>query len=134
METNRLRPRKTADERAEPSERSGGTILVVEPDRSRDLGVGIVGCEGRRGRELLLRGDAAGPLCRRRNPCTSSRCTAVVGRPNVGRNGGSPRGEFGWRRSAARTAEGVSGCTRFACLHAAGRLRRRAASRARARD
>ena len=111
MEANRLRMRKAAHERAEPAEGGAGPILVVEPDGSGDLGVGIVAARApprprtparpRRGRPLCLEAHAPDqqPLHRRGRRGRS-----------VGWNCGRPRGEFGWSRSPARTADGVSGC------------------------
>ena len=124
MEANRLRMRKAAHERAEAGERAGGIVLVVEADCGRHLGVGIVRRQLGRTREEPL-GRHAGA----RSPGGGRRGRSAAARgcrPGrvLGSNCGRPRGESGWRRSPARTPDGVSGWSRFACRHAATAPRR----------
>ena len=109
-------------------------VLVVEADGRGDLSVGIARRGSRCGGELTLGARRAARSAGAARLGRAAAAPACQPRAKLGWNCGSPRGEFGWSRSPARTAEGVSGWTRFACLHAARAQRRPAASRARGRD
>jgi len=72
-----------------------------------------------RERAQTMAAESGRPLNWSRTPWTMSLCTRVCGRVKLGWNFGNPGGVVGWSQSPARTADGVSGCARFARFHAA---------------